>query len=432
MSSELKVSSSGAPVVSATGLTKTYASYGNPAERLIELITNRQRAGKAAFTALHDVSFSLHRGEVLGIVGVNGAGKSTLLQLIAGTVTPSAGSVSTSGRIAAILELGSGFNPEFSGRENIYLNAATLGLDADTIDKKISAIIEFSGIGSHIAKPVKTYSSGMLVRLAFAIATSVEPDILIVDEALSVGDGAFRRRSFDRIMEIQRSGAAILFCSHSLYQVESFCDRAIWLHDGALRKIGPASEVVRAYQDFLDKPEDSVRGHFDGHDEETPGDVLHNSEASSGAGAEASSTGEAQFVSVDVRLDGQSGDELSGISGHACLEVDIVFRSDTRLAPPTAAVAISTENGRLVGSSLSHTHGTRFSIDADGVGRCKFALKNLPLNQGRYRIGVYLFCENGIHGYAMIDPVKYIHIHHPGNETGLIVFNGQWESAATG
>lgn len=427
MSSDMCSTNEHENVIVANRLTKEFLSYENPAERLFELIINKKKIRKNSFLALSDVSFTLAKGEVLGVIGVNGAGKSTLLQLIAGTISPTSGSIRSNGRVAAILELGSGFNSEFSGKENIYLNAATLGLDSHLIDSKIASIIEFSGISSHIDKPVKTYSSGMLVRLAFAIATSVDPDILIIDEALSVGDGAFRRRSFDRIMEIQRNGAAILFCSHSLHQVETFCDRTIWLHDGKLKKIGQSSDVVRAYQDFLDSLDDSSSS------AERSESSLTMSSDFQGINTKlqtvpSSTTGEAQFLSVNVCLDGQSGTELSGTSGKLHLEISINFQSDANLPAPTAAVAISTDTGRLVGSSLSHTHSMVFTRDASGIGYCKFSMGHLPLTRGRYRVGVYLFCENGIHGYAMIDPIAHLQIHHPGKETGYMVLPGTWET----
>ncbi|MDB5778321.1 MAG: transporter family protein, partial [Polaromonas sp.] len=174
------------PPIVVENASKTYRLFSRPSHRLWQALFGRSKAYYTEFEALSDINFSLGKGEAFGIVGVNGAGKSTLLQLIAGTIQPTAGKVRSRGRIAALLELGSGFNTEFTGRENIYLNAATLGLGKREIDQKIDAIIEFSGIGSHIDQPVKTYSSGMYVRLAFSIATSVEPDILIVDEALSV------------------------------------------------------------------------------------------------------------------------------------------------------------------------------------------------------------------------------------------------------
>ena len=205
-----------------------------------------------ALIALHPVSFSLEKGRVLGVIGKNGAGKSTLLQLLSGTLEPSAGSIQISGRVAALLELGAGFNPEYTGIENVHLNAALLGLSTEQIRQRLDAILAFADIGDFVYRPVKTYSSGMFVRLAFAVAVCVEPEILIIDEALSVGDGQFARKSFQRIMDLKEAGTTILFCSHSLYQVEALCDEALWLDQGRLKQQGSPSDVIAAYTQFLE------------------------------------------------------------------------------------------------------------------------------------------------------------------------------------
>ena len=201
--------------ISVRSLSKCYQMYDKPRDRLLQMVCRGRRQYYREFWALHNLSFDVGKGEVVGIIGNNGAGKSTLLQLICGTLHPTAGSVAVQGRIAALLELGAGFNPEFSGRENVYLSATVMGLSTGEIDARYEQIVAFSGIADFINQPVKTYSSGMYVRLAFAVATSVEPDTLIIDEALSVGDGEFARKSFDRIMELKKRGSTILFCSHS-------------------------------------------------------------------------------------------------------------------------------------------------------------------------------------------------------------------------
>ena len=236
--------------VIASQLGKTYQLYDRPSDRLKQLLRPDKRYYRE-FTALTNASFTLARGEVLGLVGRNGAGKSTLLQLVCGTLTPSSGSIQVNGRIAALLELGAGFNPEFSGRENVFLNASVLGLTQKEIEDRYESIVDFSGIRDFIEQPVKTYSSGMYVRLAFSIATSIDPDILIVDEALSVGDGAFARKSFDRIMELKERGTTILFCSHTMYQIETLCTRALWLEHGTVKMDGDPAKVVVEYKSWL-------------------------------------------------------------------------------------------------------------------------------------------------------------------------------------
>ena len=233
-------------------LTKRYKLYNKPSERLWETLGLLRRPVKT-FNALSDVSFELKKGEVLGIIGRNGAGKSTLLQLICGTLRPTSGSVQVTGRIAALLELGSGFNPEFSGRDNVYMNASVLGLSKAEIDGKFDDIVSFSELEAFIDQPVKTYSSGMLVRLAFSVATCVEPDILVIDEALSVGDGAFAKKSFDRIMALQKQGATILFCSHNIYQLDTLCHQILWLNNGKVSMLGNKNDVLPQYAAFYSR-----------------------------------------------------------------------------------------------------------------------------------------------------------------------------------
>jgi lipopolysaccharide transport system ATP-binding protein len=208
------------------------------------------------FWALKDVSFDVKKGETIGIIGRNGSGKSTLLQMICGTLNPTSGSIRTNGRIAALLELGSGFNPEFTGRENVYMNAAVLGLVKEEIDARFDDIVAFADIGEFIEQPVKTYSSGMMVRLAFAVAINVDPEILIVDEALSVGDELFQRKCFSRIEAIRARGATILFVSHSGGIIVELCDRAILVDAGEKLAIGNPKQIVGRYQKLLYAPAD--------------------------------------------------------------------------------------------------------------------------------------------------------------------------------
>ena len=241
------------PVLSFQEAGKTYPPQRTPLRQLWGHLRGSQRLEAGGYTALQPVSFDILPGQSVGIVGLNGAGKSTLLQLAAGTLTPSSGQVRSQGRIAALLELGSGFNPEATGIENIFLYAATMGLTHAQVSTRLDAICAFSGLSSeHLAMPVKTYSSGMQVRLAFAVATSVEPDILIVDEALSVGDGVFAKRSFDRVMQLRENGTSLLLCSHALFHVDLFCERCLWLEQGRIREFGPTSAVLPRYQEYLD------------------------------------------------------------------------------------------------------------------------------------------------------------------------------------
>lgn len=246
------------------GLSKRYEIYAQPVDRLKQMILPRvqralQRPARAWFSefwALHDVSFNVRKGETVGIVGRNGSGKSTLLQMICGTLTPTLGTVAVNGRIAALLELGAGFNPEFTGRENVRLSGLLYGLSGQELKARFDAILDFAEIGEFVDQPVKTYSSGMYVRLAFAVAINVSPDVLVLDEALSVGDEAFQRKCFARIDQIRASGATVLFVSHAASTVIELCNRALLLDRGELLTEGSPKHVVSRYQKLLYSPAD--------------------------------------------------------------------------------------------------------------------------------------------------------------------------------
>ena len=201
------------------------------------------------FWALQDVDFSIEKGEVLGLVGANGAGKSTMLKVISGILKPTKGTVTVHGNIVPMLELGSGFDLELTGRENVFLNGAILGYSEDFLKEKYQEIVDFSELGEFIEMPLRNYSSGMITRLAFSIATVVKPDILIVDEILSVGDAAFQKKSKNRMMELMSGGTTVLLVSHSAEQITEMCSRAIWLEKGTMKMIGPAADVCRAYEE---------------------------------------------------------------------------------------------------------------------------------------------------------------------------------------
>ena len=237
--------------ISVTGVSKRYEMYSEPQDRLLQFLSRGKRQYFKEFWALRDVSFSVQKGETIGILGRNGSGKSTLLQIIAGTLAPTSGEVRTSGVIAALLELGSGFSPEFTGRENIYLNGSILGFSKAEMDERFHEIAAFADIGEHLDQPIKTYSSGMTVRLAFAVQACVSPQVLIVDEALSVGDEKFQRKCFEYIERLREGGCSILLVTHSTATVEKFCQRGILLHKGVVHGIGPAKEIVDQYHALL-------------------------------------------------------------------------------------------------------------------------------------------------------------------------------------
>ncbi|KRG79497.1 ABC transporter ATP-binding protein [Stenotrophomonas ginsengisoli] len=243
MSSEV---ASAETVIEVNGVGKSYHMYERPSHRLWQALAGKRRSFYKDFWALRDVSFSIHRGQTVGIVGRNGSGKSTLLQMIAGTLSPTEGSIKVKGRVAALLELGSGFNPEFTGRENVYLNATIYGLSRAQIDQRLDSILAFADIGEFIDQPVRSYSSGMSVRLAFAVIVHVDADILIIDEALAVGDAFFSQKCMRFLREFQKSGT-LLFVSHDAAAVTNLCQNAVWLQSGRMRLSGTSQEVVEAY-----------------------------------------------------------------------------------------------------------------------------------------------------------------------------------------
>jgi len=397
--------------IHAQHLGKAFQLYERPIDRLKQMVMRGRKRYFKEFAALHDVSFELPKGEVLGLVGRNGAGKSTLLQLICGTLTPTTGRVTVHGRVAALLELGAGFNPEFSGRENIYLNASILGLSKDEIDARYDSIVEFSGIQDFIHQPVKTYSSGMYVRLAFSIATSVDPDILIIDEALSVGDGAFARKSFDRIMRLKEKGATILFCSHSVYQIEALCTCALWLEKGVVQLMGDPATVVARYQNFLDIDSAPVSTTIDQALIPVP-------------------SGTARILGVQTQVDGVPGNSLTVKSSQQTVLVTMGFASDPALLPPVVAISIHSPDGRWIASNSTKADGLVLRRDAAGRGSATIEFPNIPLLKGEYFIGAYLLSEDGIHIYDGATNVATLHFSQDHLEQGVVSLLHAWRCDA--
>ena len=291
-------------LLSVKNVGKCYEMYDKPFHRLWQTLTRGKRLFYKEFWALRDISFEVKRGECVGIIGCNGSGKSTLLQLIAGTLSPTTGSINFTGRAAALLELGSGFNPEFTGRENVYMNAAVLGMTRQQIDEKFDDIASFADIGDFIEQPVKIYSSGMTVRLAFAIQAQLESDLLIIDEALAVGDNLFQKRCYERINSLKESGVSILFVSHEQETVRTMTDRAIFLDSGKVVSMGLPAEIILEYRKFLNNIE-MQKFDLKAHEQE-------NSDEQSNCPAETTAseanvtndksfgTGQAEITSVEV------------------------------------------------------------------------------------------------------------------------------------
>lgn len=406
--------------IAALNLSKCYQLYAHPADRLKQFLWPHRWLGARQYYrelwALHDINLTIMPGEVVGIVGQNGSGKSTLLQLVCGTLTPTHGNVRVNGRIAALLELGAGFNPEFTGRENVLMSAAIMGLSQSEIADRIEHIIDFSGVRDFIDQPVKTYSSGMYVRLAFSVAINVDPDILVIDEALSVGDGAFARKSFDRIMRMRDAGKTILFCSHSLFQVESLCARAIWINKGEIVLDGESAQVVSAYQTFLDKNAwDATL--------ETPAAARTEPASNTQHGS-----GSARLERIKLHVDDMPVQQAIVTSGESRMMIEVAFTSDPALPCPTIAMTIQTKDGRTITSAATWEDQFALQRASSGAGQVCLGLDQLPLLKGEYLINVYLLCERGLHLYDAAEAVADLQVRQAGRLQGYFSIPHQWEN----
>ena len=428
-------------VISLEGVGKTYKRFAKPSDRFWQAVwpSAFRSAGQTAaaeaneFVALAPLNLQVQRGEALGLIGRNGAGKSTLLQMVCGTLNPSSGSVVVNGKIGALLELGAGFNPEFTGRENVFLAAAVMGFSGAETDALYESIVEFSGIREFIDQPVKTYSSGMYVRLAFSIATSANPDILVIDEALSVGDGAFAKKSFERIMQLKAQGTTVLFCSHSMYQVESFCDRALWLDHGQVQMQGPASKVVAAYADSLREESKSsssatlasvrASGSLGGASNTLDG--IDTSDVSTAASAAA--LGVARITNIEVSVDGQTGRELEAVSLQSDVSITVQFESDPALPCPTFATGFALPDGQIFTSAYTLFDGIAIERDAQGRGQATVVFEKLPLMKGRFSIGAYLFDERALHVYDVVLQAATVVVTQAGVHQGFVQLPHRWK-----
>lgn len=357
--------------IKTDGLLKEYHIYDRPSERLKELLLKRKK--HRVFRALGPLDIEMPKGETLGIVGENGAGKSTFLKLVAGVIEPSSGTITINGKVSSILELGTGFNAEFTGRENVLLNGALLGLSSGEINKRMDRIAEFADIGEFFDMPVKTYSSGMYLRLAFSLAVHVDADIIVIDEALAVGDGAFEKKCIDRIWDLRKNGITILFCSHSLYTVSTFCDRAIWLKEGRIQSIGDTNGVISGYEDYL-REKEKVRN------PEVP--VL-------------TTLTERKVARVkDIRLVADGKPVETSIQHLSDLEVIIDFDifEDVDVY---AGFGLDRNDGVVCYADVMHRNGIN-AFRGPGSESLRIVFRNLPLLGGAYKVIVFLLDETGI------------------------------------
>lgn len=373
--------------IQISNLSKRYEIYAAPRDRLkqfvlpyLQRLTGQlQNKYFREFWAVKDVSFEIKKGETIGIIGRNGSGKSTLLQMICGTLSPTSGQVQTHGRIAALLELGSGFNPEFTGRENVYMNAAVLGLSTDEINASFDAIVAFADIGDFIDQPVKTYSSGMFVRLAFSVAVHVQPDILVVDEALSVGDIAFRNKCMEMIREMVARGVTILFVTHDLGTLQLFCSRVLWLKNGALVASG---NPVRISQEYYVST--------------TAGAVTAKELQTMPAQQD---TGKAQFMDLHV----VGGDDNVFMTKES-LRIAFTLKAKEKLTPLVFGVSIYKADGEWLIGQTSRDEGVTYrALDTDEECFGYLDFPSVCLAPGDYVIAIAAYSEDYTLCYAMTD-----------------------------
>jgi lipopolysaccharide transport system ATP-binding protein len=384
-------------------LTKQYDIYPRPADRLLEMITRRAR--HTVFPALQDVTFEVDKGEAIGIIGQNGAGKSTLLKLLCGVTRPTSGKIESFGTIASILELGTGFHPEFSGRDNASLNAAILGLSPGEVKRKLPSILEFSELGTFLDRPVKTYSSGMYMRLAFSVAVNVDPDILVIDEALAVGDGHFQKKCVDRIREFQAQGRTIVFCSHALYHVTAICRRTLWLDHGSVMRYGPTLDVVSDYESFLLQRDRALPSTEVESERERPFSPVRFREIvvcdRSGSPRDLFERGE------DIQFRARVHSDNPSQPIHVILGVH-------RSADDLQCFAVGTHADGI--EPLRGRNEYEFSVD----------LKHVPLNRGEYSIIAFVGDENAITVFDRRDVRPAFSITADRYEIGLISLDHRW------
>ena len=393
-------------LIEARQLGKAYRVYQRHLDRLKEVLSPRRKRFSQEFWSLRNVSLQIRRGEAWGIVGENGAGKSTLLKLLCGVTLPSEGHVHSHGRIGALLELGVGFHLEYSGRENLALSGALMGIAHDELSERLPRILEFADIGDFIDRPVKTYSSGMTVRLAFALATCVDPDVLVTDEILAVGDEAFQKKCIRWMEDFLTDGGTLIFCAHNNYQVKKLCGKAMWLHQGQMKALGAASHVVQEYADFLEARE---QDHKNG---QTVTSVGPQTDANRVAG---------------IRLLDEQGEETSHfLFGHS-LRAEIILeagRGETK--PPIVHI------GLLRGDQVP-IYGV--SSDMDGaVPRCvgphayriDYVLPQLSLLPGRYRLRAHAMDSAGLRLFDTVE--REFVVRGKNRELGLCQLVHSWQT----
>jgi ABC-type polysaccharide/polyol phosphate transport system ATPase subunit len=398
-------------VIRINDISKSYQIYDKPRDRLKQFVMPRLRrfTGQLPkqyfreFWSLKNISFEVKKGETIGIIGKNGAGKSTLLQILCGTITPSNGTIETKGRIAALLELGAGFNPEFTGRENVFLNASLLGLTKKETEARFHDIVSFADIDDFLEQPVKTYSSGMFVRLAFAIAVHIEPDILIIDEALSVGDIAFRNKCIAKIKELRENGTTLLFVSHDLSTLQMICDSVIWLDSGMIREFGDPVKVCQEYNVFMTG--ETEQEYFC--------DFIPQQ-----------NTGMARFT--QFKLFPLSGESITYMVGEE-IRFDFVLEALENLSKIVFAISIYRKDGDWLIGQTSREANVLWSEMAPGdVHKGSLALKPICLAPGEYNAACGAYSEDISLCYAMTEIMAPFSIRSKFPTWGKVVHPCKW------
>ncbi len=389
-------------------VSKGYAFCPHPIDRLRALFGRVPQ--HAWYWALREISLTVAAGETFGIVGENGAGKSTLLKLIAGTIRPSAGRVQVNGRVAALLELGAGFHPEESGWDNIHLMGTLAGIPRAEMSRYVEEVAAFSELPSEVlSRPVKTYSSGMFIRLAFSAATNVDPDILVIDEALSVGDIHFQKKSLDRILAFRDRGKTVLFCSHNLYQVRSFCSRVAWLDAGRLRLIGETEQVVSAFENYEREKNAGLRAIVSG----TPFRNLNRSS-------------DAPVRLHAVTFADETGQPIAEISSfqpcRAVVEVEAATATPCHLG-----VAIVRNDRENVFGTATHFCPDSRPLWVKGILRLALVFPSLPLLSGEYFLSVYVLDDSGLQVYDMAELICPFTVRDNRREVGMVYLDHCWE-----
>ena len=392
-------------VIEARGLSKTYRLYHNPYGRLLERLPwNKGKSYHKSVSALQDVSFDVARGECVGLVGTNGAGKSTLLKVLTGTTFPTAGSYTVRGRVTSLLELGAGFQQSFTGRTNIYMNAAMMGFSRKEAKKKVDEIIEFSELGDFIDAPIRTYSSGMSARLGFSVAVSADPDMLILDEILAVGDMNFRKKCVDKILDYKKRGKSLFFCSHSLYDVRQICDRAVWLRKGRVQMVSDSVSVTNEYATHENKIAEGS--------DETPFQDVVDAEGDSNP----------RILGAQL-LDGETRQPRTTFAPGDSAILRVHVRNAKREQLTLAVGAMRTDG------TLCFAHTTQFSdivFDFE-EGHVSLKLDNLRLLSGEFTLPIWLFDAQGVHRFHERPANETLIVQNRTKDLGLFLQEHSWE-----